>query len=246
MDIVNLYVYTNIKSNKPKAGAYVYLLEFVGNEKKLFPEPITLYNIENIEESARAAELEAIKKALQRLKKPCEIRLFGTVPNLMATFQNEWFKLWHDSGWLNSKGEPIQNADEWQEIYELLSAHKITQTSTQRHSYSSWFENQIEGKISDIKENRINVINTIYTAKEQIEKALESVDNTDFFESDDFTNAVTAMADLLFSKIKNPQMGYHSGFVKIENETNAINTKCSENTEIKITSENNMNTDNQD
>lgn len=246
MDIVNIYLYTNIKSNKPKEGAYAYLLEVIGNDHQTYKEPATLHKIIETTDSSRGAEIKALREALERLSKPCELRIYGTVPNLMATLQNNWYKHWHDSGWVNSKGETVQNAEEWQQIYELLEKHKITFTSLERHSYSSWFENQIEGKISDIKDKHINVINTIYTAKEQIEKAFESVDNTDFFNSDDFTNAVTAMVDLLFSKIKNPQMGYHGGFVKIENGTNAINTKCSENTEIKITSENGMNTDNQD
>lgn len=243
MDKVNLYVYTNIKSNTPKTGGYGYLLEVTGNETKTYKDPVTLWKIEQVHDSSRGAELEAIRAALKRLTKPCEISLFGTVTNVMATFQNNWYKTWHDSGWLNSKGEPIKNTEDWQEIYNLLEKHTIVSVSLERHSYSSWFENQLEGKISDSIEEQENVINTIHRAKTEIQRALESVENTDFFKGEIFRNSVSVLVDLLFSKMEIGEKLENNRVVIIQNETNAINTKHSEDGEIIIKSASGLNTE---
>lgn len=51
------------------------------------------------------------------------------------------------SGWKDTKGEPIRNAEEWQRVYAavhaLPDAHQLSE-KTEKHSYSGWLQEEME------------------------------------------------------------------------------------------------------
>lgn len=49
-----------------------------------------------------------------------------------------------ETGWKDSKGNHIRNADLWIEIWELMEKHHLEMTAkTDKHSYSGWLREQM-------------------------------------------------------------------------------------------------------
>lgn len=70
-------------------------------------------------------ELTAAIKALQELKRPCDVNLY-TDSQYLRQGMTEWMAQWKKKGWRNSKKEPVKNADLWQELDTLATQHTIT------------------------------------------------------------------------------------------------------------------------
>lgn len=51
------------------------------------------------------------------------------------------------AGWMDSKGQPIKNKEEWQQVYKAMNAlpdpHEIT-AKTEKHSYSMWLREEMK------------------------------------------------------------------------------------------------------
>lgn len=139
MDNIDLYIHTSIKGVNPTDGKYIYVLEFQ-TEKG----PVTrTEGAKDIEEATSyLAELTAITEALQRLKRSCNLRIHLENRILMSALRNKWFKAWEMTGYKNSKGEDIAHKEKWESFNELLKDNTIETVVCDRHSFSSWMENE--------------------------------------------------------------------------------------------------------
>lgn len=91
------------------------------------------------------AVLITLAEALERMTAPCEICVHtrdtyvcNRIPKLEEL---------SGSGWKDSKGELIKNAEEWQRVYlathALPDAHELTGRSG-KHSYSGWLQEEMK------------------------------------------------------------------------------------------------------
>ncbi|WP_028387837.1 ribonuclease HI [Legionella fairfieldensis] len=101
----------------PGPGGWGALLRHQGYEK-------ILYGSETYTTNNRM-ELMAAIKALEALKRPCDVDLY-TDSQYVRQGMTAWLFQWKKKGWLNSKKEPVKNADLWQLLDELAKKHKIT------------------------------------------------------------------------------------------------------------------------
>ncbi|KTD18485.1 ribonuclease HI [Legionella lansingensis] len=112
---IEIYTDGACKGN-PGPGGWGALLRYNGHEKTIYgAEPQTTNN---------RMELTAAIKALEALKRPCEVDLF-TDSQYLRQGMTTWLAQWKKSGWRNSKREPVKNADLWQQLDALTSQHKI-------------------------------------------------------------------------------------------------------------------------
>lgn len=133
---VNIYMYQTIRGPGKKAGSYTFILETIIKGK-----PATLTVTDTLEPmSENKAELTILLKALKRLRKECDVVVYGA-SNYIITGLNEWLESWEASGWKNKKGKDIANMDEWKEVRDFMKKIKIT-TSCEKHSYSRWIEEE--------------------------------------------------------------------------------------------------------
>lgn len=42
---------------------------------------------------------------------------------LAAAWSNGWVNTWQQHSWKNAKGNTIRNAEQWQQLYELMTPH---------------------------------------------------------------------------------------------------------------------------
>lgn len=141
MDRVNLYIYTTVKGPGTKSGTYTYLLEYV-TEKG----PATLTKQGTLEDATEnRAHLRVLREALERLRKPCEIEIY-TDSGYLKQGAEVWLRGWISAGWLNAKGKPVANREEWEQVAELLEKHLATFQVGANHSYRNWIQTETEKK----------------------------------------------------------------------------------------------------
>lgn len=113
--IVEIYTDGACKGN-PGLGGWGAWLKFGEAEKKLFGgEPDTTNN---------RMELTAVIKALEALKKPCDIQLY-TDSSYVQKGITEWIHGWKKRGWKSSNKKPVKNDDLWKQLDCLVQDHQI-------------------------------------------------------------------------------------------------------------------------
>lgn len=79
-------------------------------------------------------ELRAAVEALAALKQSCAVTLYSDSAYLINAFQQNWFANWQVNGWLNSKKQPVENADLWRHLLELNKQHRVTWVKVKGHA----------------------------------------------------------------------------------------------------------------
>jgi len=79
-------------------------------------------------------ELKAAVMALAALKMPCAVTLYSDSAYLINAFVQNWFAKWEVNGWLNSKKQPVENADLWRELRSLAKVHRVTWVKVPGHA----------------------------------------------------------------------------------------------------------------
>jgi ribonuclease HI len=79
-------------------------------------------------------ELTAAVMAMKALKEPCIIKLHSDSAYLVNCFKQGWYKNWIKNGWKNSKKQPVENKDLWQELLALMDIHKIEFVKVKGHA----------------------------------------------------------------------------------------------------------------
>ena len=79
-------------------------------------------------------ELLAAVEALKALKSPCKVDLYSDSAYLVNAWKQHWLDGWRKNGWKNSKKEPVQNQDLWQELLRLAKIHQVNWIKVKGHS----------------------------------------------------------------------------------------------------------------
>ncbi|ATY85672.1 ribonuclease HI [Kyrpidia spormannii] len=85
-------------------------------------------------------ELLAAIYALRALKEPCRVRLFSDSAYLVNCFRQGWHRRWRANGWRNSRQEPVQNRELWEELLRLTDVHRVDFEKVQGHAGDAWNE----------------------------------------------------------------------------------------------------------
>ena len=81
-------------------------------------------------------ELQAVIEGLSALKRPCHLELF-TDSEYVRKGLSEWMAGWKRNGWQRrekGKLKPVANAEQWQQLDELIAKHRIKFTRVAGHS----------------------------------------------------------------------------------------------------------------
>ena len=79
-------------------------------------------------------ELTAAIEALKLLPSASRVKLYSDSAYLVNCFNQCWFKRWQKNGWLNSRGEAVDNRDLWEQLIALDEKHKIEWIKVKGHS----------------------------------------------------------------------------------------------------------------
>jgi ribonuclease HI len=112
---VTIYTDGACKGN-PGPGGWGALLIKGDAEKELFGgEPQTTNN---------RMELTAVIRALDALKRPCEIELYTDSQYVRQGIMT-WIHNWKKNGWKTADRKPVKNADLWKTLDAFAARHKI-------------------------------------------------------------------------------------------------------------------------
>lgn len=103
-------------SGNPGPGGWGAILQYGEAEKELCGgEPETTNN---------RMELTAAIEALSALKRDVPVDLY-TDSKYLRDGITRWIHNWKSNGWKTASKKPVKNADLWQRLDELMSAHRI-------------------------------------------------------------------------------------------------------------------------
>ena len=112
---VTIYTDGACKGN-PGPGGWGALLVSGDSERELFGgEALTTNN---------RMELTAVIKALEALKRSCEVDLFTDSQYVRQGIMG-WIHNWKRNGWKTADRKPVKNADLWQELDQLAAKHRV-------------------------------------------------------------------------------------------------------------------------
>ncbi|HEU0097418.1 MAG TPA: ribonuclease HI [Allosphingosinicella sp.] len=78
-------------------------------------------------------ELLAAIRALEALKRPCEVALY-TDSIYVRDGITKWIHGWRKNGWKTADRKPVKNAELWQELLDAAAPHKIDWRWVKGHS----------------------------------------------------------------------------------------------------------------
>jgi ribonuclease HI len=133
-------------SGNPGPGGWGAVL-FYGDKRKEISgaEPHTTNN---------RMEIQAVIEALSLLKVPCRATVYSDSAYVVNCFQNNWIKGWLRNGWRNSKGQPVENKELWQRLWELMGIHEVSYVKVKGHSDNEWNNRCDELAVGAIKAMR--------------------------------------------------------------------------------------------
>ncbi len=103
-------------SGNPGKGGWGAILRFKDRVKELSGFEAETTN--------NRMELTAVIKALEALKFPCKV-ILTTDSLYVAKGITAWLPEWKMKGWRTANKKPVKNADLWQALDKLASAHEI-------------------------------------------------------------------------------------------------------------------------
>ncbi|MEJ7688300.1 MAG: ribonuclease HI [Variovorax sp.] len=126
MTEVQIYTDGACKGN-PGPGGWGAWLKAGTTEKDLFGGELATTN--------NRMELKAVIEGLRALKRPCKVVLYLDSQYVRMGI-TEWVRGWKTKGWRTSTGQPVKNAELWQELDKLVAegGHQIEWRWVKGHS----------------------------------------------------------------------------------------------------------------
>ena len=112
-------------SGNPGPGGWGALLRYGGREKTLSGAEANTTN--------NRMELMAAIRALESLKRPCQVTLFTDSVYVQKGI-SEWLKNWKRRGWKTADKKPVKNADLWRRLDAATEGHDIRWRWVRGHS----------------------------------------------------------------------------------------------------------------
>ena len=78
-------------------------------------------------------EMKAVIKALERLKKSHNIKVYSDSAYLVNGM-NEWIYSWQKNNWIKSDKKPVENKEYWIKLIELSKKHNMEFIKVKGHS----------------------------------------------------------------------------------------------------------------
>jgi len=123
-DLVEIFTDGACRGN-PGPGGWGAVLRYKGKEKELCGAETATTN--------NRMELTAAIKALESLKRHCQVRL-TTDSVYVKSGITEWLPGWKRKNWRTAGRQPVKNIDLWQQLDEIAQQHQIEWLWVKGHS----------------------------------------------------------------------------------------------------------------
>lgn len=140
MQQVNVFIETSsrFRGNAERKCGYVLSTQLRAGEG-------TKEHLGRVTGTYHQAILLTMVDALDHMTRACDVCFY--ISDLYVTSRLERITEMAESGWLDTKGKPIANREEWRKLFksmnQLPDAHKIS-AKTEKHSYSVWLREEMK------------------------------------------------------------------------------------------------------
>jgi ribonuclease HI len=110
----------------PGPGAWAAILRYGDAEKEISGGEADTTN--------NRMELTAVTRALETLKRPCDVHVVTDSEYLANAFRQGWIEKWKRNGWKTASKEPVKNQDLWMALDALVAKHRVTWEWTKGHA----------------------------------------------------------------------------------------------------------------
>ena len=100
----------------PGPGGWGVILASNGHEKELYGSERDTTN--------NRMELMAAIRALEALKRPCDVTL-TTDSEYLKKGVTQWLAQWKRRGWRTADKKPVKNIDLWQRLEQAMDGHRL-------------------------------------------------------------------------------------------------------------------------
>lgn len=133
MQTVNIYTHSTIKSPGKRDGVGIFVMQLdgageSGTRKQILP--LRGY-------TQQSAELELLRRSIERLKTQVNLRIFTDNASVAAAFTNGWVRRWEKSDWKTSKGSAVTNADMWKDVLKWIRGIGMLEDAIEWHVQES-------------------------------------------------------------------------------------------------------------
>lgn len=123
---MSIEIYTDgACSGNPGPGGWGSVLLYNGHRKELSGGENDTTN--------NRMELMAVIRAMQALKRPCEVTINTDSIYVMKGI-TEWIDNWKARNWKTASKKPVKNVDLWKELESALESHKVNWKWVKGHS----------------------------------------------------------------------------------------------------------------
>jgi ribonuclease HI len=112
-------------SGNPGPGGWGSVLMYRGHRRELSGGDAGTTN--------NRMELMAVIKALEALKRPCNITIHTDSTYVMKGM-TEWLAQWKQRNWLTAAKKPVKNVELWQRLEKAIDSHKVDWKWVKGHS----------------------------------------------------------------------------------------------------------------
>ncbi|MBR4768776.1 MAG: ribonuclease HI [Lachnospiraceae bacterium] len=121
--LVNVEIYTDgACSGNPGPGGYGIILRYKDRSGKVHERE---YSEGFSETTNNRMEVLAAIAALQKLTKPCFVRLYSDSQYLVKAFNERWINTWIKEDFRRNKSSAVKNIDLWEALLEAMKGHAV-------------------------------------------------------------------------------------------------------------------------
>ncbi len=134
--MINIYLFSTIKSPRKQAGVGIYILEAI-----LKNGPATKTVVKRLEEVTETqAAIQLVKEAFGRIRDIQPVTLYTEEGYLVGLFKDKRLEKWKKNGWKTTKGKEVAHREELEAIYNMhIPVEEVDQGI---HSYYEWMKSQ--------------------------------------------------------------------------------------------------------
>lgn len=127
MESFDVVIYTDgACSGNPGAGGWGAVLMYGDYSKEISGYDESTTN--------NKMELTAVIKALQMLRKKCNVKLYSDSAYVVNAINEKWLDSWKSNSWKGADKKPVKNQELWQELDNLLNQHSVEFIKVKGHA----------------------------------------------------------------------------------------------------------------
>lgn len=119
------------RGNPEGPGGYGAILQYTDTKGTMHEKEISQGYIKT---TNNRMELLGVIRALEQLKKPCEINVYSDSKYVVDAFNQGWIDGWVKRGWKKADKSPVKNIDLWKALLKAMEPHEVTYNWVKGHA----------------------------------------------------------------------------------------------------------------